>query len=230
MPDIARLLRFEEYLKSCNPDMDMDEFIFNILVVNNVGSGKDLLLNADISYHYVNDECLFHDILFYVLRRPNYMRRVNNVYASCKLNRDVYGDDYYLLSSIKDVRDAIDGLVYVNDGEKWFNSRGFSFTKPTPELIDIVNNKRKDGILLKMSAHRFMSIDVKIRELFQLIIVPDIFLKPDCDYRKVSSYVVLCKLLDINGNELFTFSLSDLWKYCGLYDTREKAVPVVNDL
>lgn len=230
MVDDLRVNRFNDYVSRCDSDVDIKEFVFHTFVINQQGTGKDLFLNAVISYHYSFDKSLFDDILCNMLMRPHYKKHLDNIYSNCKLNKEVFSDDYYFIEKVSDVRDANRGFMYFNDMEKWFNSRGMDMTKPSPVCIDIVNNTRKEGILMGGSAHRFMSVDVKIRELFQLICKPDMFLKPECDWRKLSSWVVVVNLYDCYGCLLLSFPVEDLWKYCGLYDTFEKALPLVNDL
>lgn len=225
-----RLVRFDEYLNKCDKDVEIKEFIYHTLVINQQGTGKDLLLNAENSYHYVYDRSLFHNVLTYVFRKPHYVKHINNIYSNSKLNCDVFGDDYYYMETVSDVKDAKDGIMYFNDMEGWFNSRGMDMTKPSPALIGLVNNTRKERVLMDGSAHRFMSVDVKVRELFQVICVPDMVLKPNCDYHKLSSWIVMVSLYDCYGNMLLSFPIEDLWKYCGLYDTFEKALPLKYDL
>lgn len=228
--DVGRYLRYKNYLKSVDVDMEINSFIFHTMVINQQGEGKDLFLTADIVKHYTEDISVFDDLLNYVFLKPHYLKHIENIYSNCKLNKEVFSDDYSILSSVSDIKDAERGIMYFNDMEKWFNSRGMDITKPSPECIDIVNNTRKAGLLMKGSCHRFMSVDVKIRELFQIICVPRLYLIPDSDYSKVRNWLILVTFFDCYGNELLTIPIEDLWKYCGLYDTFEKALPLIKDL
>lgn len=230
--ELDRLKRYNVYMKNINWDMDKFPDVLHIITVNFQGSGKDILTNADIFELYFKNRSIFDLVITKILNRPHYKRKISNVYANCDLNKEVYGNDFTRIDSIKDIEACRDGVIYFNDIEGWFNSRGYSLVRADKELLDIVNNIRKDGCLIRGSAHRYMSIDVKLRSLVPLWIFPDIYLKSSkVDMSKMNSWKIIYKVRNGDGKVIFNDKLNDLPIYCGLYNTLEKCKPLVkNDL
>lgn len=219
----ARKARSGVYESGVDFDMSFYPFIFHLGVINWNGSGKDLLINADIYKMYVDGVSIFDDVIKFVFNRPFYKSDIKNIYSNARLNCEVYGDDYYLVRTRRDVGDCVDGVLYLHDAERYLNSIGLNLRGEDKDLIDFVNNKRKDGIIFRLSLHHFESIHIRVRELIPCWVKPDLFLLDSSDSSKASNYVIKYKVCDFSGNVLFVNTLSDLALYCGLYDTLEKA-------
>lgn len=216
--------RLDAYLETIDWDMQKLPDILHTFFINFQGSGKDILINADIFHMYFYKKSIFDDVYKLMLNRPNYVSRIDNIYANCDLNKEVFGDDFTRIDTVSDIKDCEDGVIYFNDCERWFNSRGFSLVRADAELLDLVNNTRKAGCMMRASAHRFMSIDVKLRDLIPVWIMPDMYCVGDS--KKLKDYVIVYKVIRSNGKLLCMNKLKDLPKYCGLYDTLEKTLPL----
>lgn len=221
--------RIKEYLASIDWDMEINPFIFHLNTVNWNGSGKDLMLNADIFELYTSGKSLFDEIIRFVFNRPYYYTDIEGIYANCKMN-SVFGDDYYRVKSYQDIKDAENGVLYLHDCEVYFNSLGMNMRSEDGKLIKFINNKRKDNIIFRMSLHRFMSIHVRVRELIPCWIIPDLFLVPNMNEKRMNDYVVKYRVCDCDGFTLFENILEGLPKYAKLYDTLEKADILSKDL
>jgi hypothetical protein len=226
---IDKEARIEEFENSIDWNIKIYPFIFHIAVVNWQGSGKDLMINADIYEMYRNHKSIFDEIIRYVFNRPKYVGSAGNIYANCKLNK-VYGDDYYHVESYQDIKEAHDGILYLHDAERYFNSLGLNMRSEDGKLIDFINNKRKDNIMLRLSLHRFTSIHVRIRELIPMWVLPDLFVIPNSDEDFMRNYVVRYKVCSSTGKKITESVLKDLPMYAFLYDTLDKAVMLKKDL
>lgn len=220
---MERIQRKKLYEQSLVKNIDIKPFYFHISFVNWQGSGKDLLINADLYSMYFDKRSIFDDIIRLIFKRYYYCSEIRNLYANCKLNKEVFGDDYYLVKSKQDILDSHDGILYLHDAELYFKNIGMNMRTDSNDIIQFINNKRKDKISLRLSMHRFMSIHVRVRELIPMWVKPDMYCDDLRDYSKLNNYQIFYKVYDCDGNKLCINKLGELYKYCRLYDTDEKA-------
>lgn len=218
-----RKYRCQKYLTGVDSNIKMNPFYFHICVVNWQGSGKDLLINADIFNMYFKGKSIFDDIISLVFKRPYYKKDIENIYSNCKLNKDVFEDDYYLISNKKDVLEAHDGVLYLHDAELYFKNIGMNMRSENNDMIKFINDKRKDRIFFRMSLHRFLSIHVRVRELLHMWIKPDIFYGGLKEKYYMKDFVINYRVYTCDGRRLCSNVLTNLYEYSGLYDTEEKA-------
>lgn len=222
----SRKVRLNNYIDSIDWNIDKLPDIIHTFCVNWQGSGKDIYLNADIFSMYFYGKSIIDFVYSKMLNRPNYVSKIVNLYANCDLNKEVYGDDYTRIDKVKEIKDCSDGVLYLNDGDRWFNSRGYSLLRADEELLSIVDNARKDGLILRSSVHRYMNIDVKLRKLVPVWVFPDLLLRPNSDMRKLNNYLILAKIVNSVGKMLCNYPVDDLPLYVGLYNTLEKSLPI----
>jgi hypothetical protein len=150
----------------------------------------------------------------------NYQRIIKHVFSNVWLD-ERYFPSFEKIESIEQVDSLRDGILYLSDIERLFNSRGSLTDKQMNELIDIVDNAGKHQIQVRGSSHRSMSVDVKIRTIVNLWVEPEPY--PVGDYGKLENYVVCLRVYDGEMHKLGRFAVDELNRYANLYNTNEES-------
>lgn len=199
----------------------------HVLFFQQQGKYKDISIVKDIYDHCKNKVSIFEPFLF-MESQFNYCRDIKHVFSNCWLD-DSFFPGVERINSIEQVDTLRDGVLFIHDLERLFNSRGSLTDKDMNVLVDMVNNARKHRIMIRGSCHREMSIDVKLRSLACLWVSPEPY--PVGDYWIMNDYrIILTVFNNWSVKPIGVLPLNDLYAYADLYDTVEesKALPRVS--
>ena len=192
----------------------------HLLFIGKQRCGKDLLILHDVFHIIKYGKSIFHPYL--QKENLDFYETSSKIFANCNLDTNVFSD-FYRIKTIEDIEKASGpALLWIHDADLWFNSRNIFMTnkKDNSKLLHLVNNMGKLGLSARISCHRRNSLDVKLRQLMNLKILPKMVCRSK-DRTDFTEWEIHFKVFDEWDMFLGKGRITDIHKIADYYNTEE---------
>lgn len=198
-------------IKNCYP---------HIIFIGKQRTGKDRLILEEIYNMLVYNFNIFERFLLQE-NLDFYPKEDLKVYANLDLDKKVF-PNFRRLNNMDDVENAYGpGYLWIHDSDDWFDSRDIWNSKKNKRMLHIVNNMAKRKLMGRFSCHRINSLDIKLRSLMNLKVLPNMVCIGH-DRTIFNNWIIQYDVFNEWDKKIGNGILNDLVTNANFYNTEEE--------